>query len=424
MEKVTKEGFEPYITISKDYSEEPCGEKEHPKCEAPSIGQYRQAVTTLMQEVIGWHTGKGWKLVKLWGAWNEPDKFHDPLHEDAELAAQFWEVAQTVLHKIAHHYPCPGCTVVAGEFSTFYPEYSSCYRSVLLYGDCRNHSYKRYWTGKPRDPAAWGFHDYADLLHRDNTVAQHFAQFAKTRLEKPRLFMSEAGVELQDGEAEKGETELGDVFTPEDEKGTKRSLQLQAAEEFLKLPQGLSYPVDRMYYYQYTSPSVTEQEKHVFDSALLEEEPGAKGQPHCMVATYEHRPCPFEKPQSGERRERPAYCVLAYEDHRCPPMAITGPWTGFNPGTEAPAAEITATVNANGTPTEYRFEYGPTTSLGSRTPLEKLSELNNETVGFKLTFTEIDGDCNTPVAYFRLEATNETGTRYGQISEVRDICVE
>ena len=88
--------------------------------------------------------------------------------------------------------------------------------------------------------------------------------------------MSEAGVELQDGEAEKGETELGDVFTPEDEKGTKRSLQLQAAEEFLKLPQGLSYPVDRMYYYQYTSPSVTEQEKHVFDSALLEENPGPK----------------------------------------------------------------------------------------------------------------------------------------------------
>ena len=27
MEKVTKEGFEPYITISKDYSEEPCGQK-------------------------------------------------------------------------------------------------------------------------------------------------------------------------------------------------------------------------------------------------------------------------------------------------------------------------------------------------------------------------------------------------------------
>jgi hypothetical protein len=424
MEKVTKEGFEPYITISKDYSEEPCGEKENPKCEAPSIGQYRQAVTTLMEEVIGWHTSKGWKLVKLWGAWNEPDEFHDPLHEDAELAAQFWEVAQTGLHKIVHHYPCPGCTVVAGEFSTFYPEYSSCYRSVLLYSDCRNHSYKRYWTGKPRDPAAWGFHDYADLLHRDNTVAQHFAQFAKTRLEKPRLFMSEAGVELQDGEAEKGETELGDVFTPEDEKGTKRSLQLQAAEEFLKLPQGLSYPVDRMYYYQYTSPSVAEQEKHVFDSALVEEEPGAKGQPHCMVATYEHRPCPFEKPQSGERRERPAYCVLAYEDHRCPPMAITGPWTGFNPGIEAPAAEITATVNADGTPTEYRFEYGPTTSLGSRTPLEKLGGLNNETVGFKLTFTEIAGDCNTAVAYFRLEATNETGTRYGQVSEVRDICVE
>jgi hypothetical protein len=105
-------------------------------------------------------------------------------------------------------------------------------------------------------------------------------------------------------------------------------------------------------------------------------------------------------------------------------MALTGPWTGFNPGIEAPAAEITGTVNAEGTPAEYRFEYGPTPSLGSRRPLEKLGGLNDEKVGFKLTFSEIHGDCNTAVAYLRLEATNETGTRYGQLSEVRDICVE
>jgi hypothetical protein len=405
LKKVTKEGLEPYITIGRDESKDPCGAGAEAACPQPSVGQYKKAVTKLMEEVIRWHASRRLRLVKLWGAWNEPDDAQDPLHKDAPRAAQFWEVAQTILHDIAPHYPCNGCTAVAGEFSTFYPEYTSCYREVLLYDYCRNphpsHPYTRYWSGKPRDPSAWGFHDYEDLLHRNDTVARHFAKFAQTRLEKPRLFMSEAGVELQTGQ--KSETELGELKAKtEGEKAEKRSLQVQAAEEFLKLPDGLPYPIDRMYYYQYIAPSASEQKDHAFDSALLEEE-------------------------DGERRERPAYCVLAYEDHRCPPITTTGPNVGIDvEGYTEKTVKVTGTVNPEDLPTEYGFEYGPTpSSLGSKTPIEKLkARLSADEVSAEFALTVNTEECfdSATVAYFRIEATNATGTRYGSVGRLYPAC--
>jgi hypothetical protein len=405
LKKVTKEGLEPYITIGRDESKDPCGAGAEAACPQPSVGQYKKAVTKLMEEVIRWHASRRLRLVKLWGAWNEPDDAQDPLHKDAPRAAQFWEVAQTILHDIAPHYPCNGCTAVAGEFSTFYPEYTSCYREVLLYSYCelrhKRYYYMRYWSGKPRDPSAWGFHDYEDLLHRNDTVARHFAKFAQTRLEKPRLFMSEAGVELQTGKSP--ETELGELEAKtEGEKEQKRYLQLQAAEEFLKLPDGLPYPIDRMYYYQYSAPTKAQQEEHVFDSALLEEE-------------------------DGERRERPAYCVLAYEDHRCPPITTTGPNVGIDvEGYTEKTVKVTGMVNPEDLPTEYRFEYGQTpSSLGSKTTPEKLKAgLSADEVSAEFTLTVSTEECfdSTTVAYFRIEATNATGTRYGSVGRLYPAC--
>ncbi|MGO9762757.1 MAG: hypothetical protein ACLP1Q_16005 [Solirubrobacteraceae bacterium] len=408
LRKAKGEGLEPYITIGQDYSVDPCRGAKAPKaeraCPLPSIGQYKKAVTKLMQEVIRWHSRNGWPLVKLWGAWNEPDAANDPLHKDEPRAAQFWEVARATLQDIVPHFPCSGCTVVAGEFSTYYPVYTSCYRNMILYSYCHgpHNRYTRYWFGEPRDPEAWGFHDYADVEHRDDTVAQHFATFARERLDKPRLFMSEAGVELQDGQ--ESETELGELEAKsETEQAAKRELQLQAAEEFLNLPHGLSYPIDRMYYYEYTAPTIAEQEAHKFDSALIEEE-------------------------NGERRERPAYCVLAYEDHRCPPLTVTGPNVGVDvEGYTERTVKVSGTVNPEGLPAEYRFEYGSTPSLGGKTPLEKVKAgLSADEVSAEFALTVSSEECfdGADVGYFRIEATNATGTRDGSVSRLVPACPE
>jgi len=406
--KVKKQGLEPYITIGQDFSKDPCLGAGAPKpeqaCPQPSPQEYKKFVTQLMKEVIRWHSSRGWPLVKLWGAWNEPDAAQDPLHKDEARAAQFWEIARATLQDIAPHYPCSGCTVVAGEFSTFYPDYTSCYRNMLLYNYCHNprprHPYTRYWFGKPRTPTAWGFHDYQDLIDRNNDVARDFAHFAQERLGKPRLFMSEAGVELQDGEAPTALAEPEGAGTTEAQRAEKRELQLKAAEQFLSLPSGLSYPIDRMYYYEYAAPTKKQQEEHKFDSALVEQQP-------------------------GKLYERPAYCVLAYPDHRCPPIAETGPGLSVDAlGAGGRHVTVTGFVNPEGLNTEYRFEYGSsTTAYGGKSPLAKLAAgMSRTEVSGEIILPEGDAGCNTVLAYFRIEATNPTGTRYGGPSEVHGYC--
>ncbi len=288
-----REEIEPYITIGQDYVTDPCKLKstEGPekKCPQPTRSNYEDGVTRLMEAVIHGHATNGWPLVKLWGAWNEPDFPEDPLHKDAPRAAQFWEIANAALSGLGavHAFRCLGCEIVAGEFSIYESGYTPCYRNVILYSYCRKtsdtHYYKRYWSGQPRDPVDWGFHDYGDLLNQSKSTAADFAQFARKRLHKPRLFMSEAGVELQDGNTE---TELGELKTKtEGEKNEKRELQQKAAETYLHLSEGLPYPIDRMYYYQYTAPTLKEQEKRDFDSALLEVEGGHRRGTPCILCS-------------------------------------------------------------------------------------------------------------------------------------------
>ncbi len=172
---------------------------------------------------------------------------------------------------------------------------------------------------------------------------------------------------------------------------------------FLKLSEGLKYPIDRMYYYEYTAPTKAQQEEHAFDSALLEEE-------------------------NGERRERPAYCVLAYKDHRCPPIAITGPKVGVDlEGHSEVTIKLTATVNPYDLPTEYSFEYGRTpSSLSDKTPLKKLSAgLESDKVSAEVTLPASFEECYDKVVdYFRIEAINATGTRRGAVSEINPSCPE
>ncbi len=405
-----REEIEPYITIGQDYVTDPCKlkstEGSEKKCPQPTRSNYEDGVTRLMEAVIHGHATNGWPLVKLWGAWNEPDFPEDPLLKDAPRAAQFWEIANSALGGLGaiHAFRCPGCEIVAGEFSTYESGYTPCYRNVILYSYCRKTSdtryYKRYWSGQPRDPVDWGFHDYGDLLNQSKSTATDFAQFARKRLHKPRLFMSEAGVELQDGNAE---TELGELKTKtEGAKNEKRELQQKAAETYLHLSEGLPYPIDRMYYYQYTAPTLKEQEKHDFDSALLEVE-------------------------GGHRRERPAYCVLAYEKHVCPPTSEVEPekyHDGAEECNEPPkSVQLRGTVNAEGAKTgSYYFEYGVSPSYGQSTGAQTLHEEAGSWVGNEVratvSTTTGGGGCPAPI-YFRIVATNSQASTksVGQIVE-------
>jgi hypothetical protein len=212
--------------------------------------------------------------------------------------------------------------------------------------------------------------------------------------------MSEAGVELQNGNAE---TKLGELNAKTDgEKNEKRELQQEAAETYLHLSDGLHYSIDRMYYYQYTAPTLKEQEDNVFDSALLEVE-------------------------GKSRRERPAYCVLAYEKHVCPPTSEVEPekyHDGVEECNEPPkSVQLRGTVNAEGAKTgSYYFEYGVSPSYGQSTGAQTLHEEAGSWVGNEVRATVATttggGGCPAPI-YFRIVATNSQASTksVGQIVE-------
>jgi hypothetical protein len=402
--KPMKEEIEPYITIGQDFVTDPCERHSkspaQQKCTQPSAGNYEEGVARLIEEVIRWHSSNGWPLVKLWGAWNEPDAFRDPFHMDPQKAAQFWEIANETLNKIIPHFPCSGCSIVAGEFAEYSP-YHSCYRNVIFYGYCHKtnntYYYKRYWLGKPRDPVAWGFHDYEDLLSGNKHTAQEFAGFAHERLAKPRLFMSEAGVELQDGGQE---TNLGELEAKtETAKAKKRELQQKAAEIYLHLSEELSYPIDRMYYYEYTAPTLAQQEEHAFDSALLEVE-------------------------GGHRRERPAYCVLAYAQHMCSPTAEAESMAvgvGNQVCSTVPSSvKVTGHIHPNGAKVvSYYFEYGSTTTYGQPTAVHSMKTKERWTpievhAEIPVTMFEetVHGKCPSTI-HFRLVGENAQASGHG-----------
>jgi alpha-tubulin suppressor-like RCC1 family protein len=185
----------------------------------------------------------------------------------------------------------------------------------------------------------------AELGHYVTGDAEQFLSLDSGRLGHPHLWISEAGVELQNGAKEtplagEGETEL------------KR--QRLAANDLLQLTKVSRYiqrehpsehvyqHIEWLYYYLYKSPTKAQREKHIFDSALLEVEPA--------------------KP---EYEEREAYCILALNKPACPSRVITeAPVSGT---TTSSASTVLLTLDSRGLPANYFVEYGTTTAYGYST---------------------------------------------------------
>jgi hypothetical protein len=225
----------------------------------------------------------GLPAVRLWGAWNEPDGDNASL--SAAQAGELWQVAHSVMVELH----C-GCTMVAGEFAEFGP-YVSRYKAFMV-----KHHLK---------PRVWGLHDYRDLVpgpsdvlanqrvgedgdaalgEYENRDAKAFAKLTSTRLGKPRIWLSEQGVELDNG------------FKPTPLEDNPESQRI-SAEDFLRLA-SVSRRVELVDYYMYGAPSLSgahprPESEAVFNSALVND----KSEPS------------------------PAYCVVAFPGHWCPPIA-------------------------------------------------------------------------------------------------------
>ena len=297
----SKEHLEPYITLTIDKQVKAKCESPNPKdkehCQSPSVPQFRQAFKKLFRDLVHGNQSKKLPAVTLWGSWNEPDTPTESLVSHPQRAAMFWQVAESVVAEGKH--PCR-CKVVAGEFSHYFPakgahDYVEHYRAeVKTYcGKCWNDNH-RLWH---RDgvPHAWGFHDYEDVMNGNQADAKGFADFTANGLGKPKLWVGEAAVELENRQTETGLTlgcERSGSECSAEQRKEERSLQRKAAEDFLtlhtaKAPNELSR-FERIYYYEYrgTLPGKLKE----FDSGLLN--------------------------SNGIPRE--SYCVLAYADQECP----------------------------------------------------------------------------------------------------------
>ena len=356
--------LEPFITFGPDRH---CSTH---KCEIPDEEEYRARIS----EII---TSKYADGIGMWGAWNEPDGSKEPLNKHAALAAEYWQIAQQVA---SNH--C-GCTVVAGEFAfqggfRGSRGYVSEYRNAIIHNHCHYCSRAR--------PTIWGFHDYLDVVTDTHTTANEFVAFTGGRVGKGRLWITEAGVELQNGTIK---TSLLNGSP-----GVQQKLQRQSALDFETLHEAAPSRIDRVYYYSDRAPSESKQQegedetpqKWPFDSGLLEAEP---------------EPSPPENKRKSEGGFRAAYCLLAFKSQRCPAPTV-------ETGNVLPAAEtlrLTGKVNPNGSDSEYRFEWGPTTAYGSTTEWQGTRGPKPLTVTY-----ERHGIC--PIHY-RLAARNEGGITYG-----------
>jgi len=93
----------------------------------------------------------------------------------------------------------------------------------------------------------------------------------------------------------------------------------------------------------------------------------------------------------------------------------TLPMTGFPVVTTNPATNVTAssarlngTLDPHGLSTTVYFQYGTTTSYGSRTP-NQIKTGNN----YQNVFAGISGLTPGTTYHFRIVATNAVGTRHG-----------
>jgi hypothetical protein len=346
LEAVEIAGLQPYITLDGT-----CDAGK--QCIRPhNIAEYAHKMGELISTAFRLHKEhpKTIPLVTFWGAWNEPDlknhKRFNPLdnNKQAGLAALFWKKAQAILYN-----RCESCTMVAGEFAEddgYIDKYVASFSS-------RSHHPKNnaYWSGKPR---AWGFHDYKDLehyyYHPYNSYADRFIVKIK-QLGKSRVWFSEQGVALQDGEKS---TQLDNAPS----ENAKR--QRAAANDFLNLGHEFNR-VDVVDYHLYRGPSKGELGKNefAFDSALL---PGE--------GVTEEGGHPAENP-------RQAYCVLALNKKQgCP---ATGSTKAAIASTITPTAgTVTADLNPEGLPTKYFFEYGLTEAYGKTTTVTALPNESGE----------------------------------------------
>jgi len=357
-----EELLKPYITLWS----KPCllGEEA---CEAPPIKQYRKAVKALIKRYM--RAAGGLPAVTMWGAWNEPNGGKTPLH--SATAAKLWQVAHTVMVNLH----C-GCTMVAGEFAGFESGYVSRYKKFMI-----KHSLR---------PHVWGMHDYHDLVQVEpplesykNRDAEEFAKLTSKRLRpKPRIWLSEQGVELKSTE---GLTPLyGDS-----------GLQHLAAEDFLRLAD-TSSRTELVDYYQYGAPGPVTGHPHpeeeltfAFDSALKNE----KGEP------------------------RPAYCVLAFENHECPkpPTVITGPVHPLTKNClgEGNTLELTGEINPNGLPTTYQFEYAEEGEKFLKTPIESAGS-GTKPIKVSATVSVKDPVLECWSITYRLVGVNTGGSSFGE----------
>jgi Glycosyl hydrolase family 76 len=92
---------------------------------------------------------------------------------------------------------------------------------------------------------------------------------------------------------------------------------------------------------------------------------------------------------------------------QAPPTAAPLATTGAATGITQTAATVTGTVAADGLPTTWRFEYGPTSTYVSETPAQP-GALSTTNVSAPLT-----GLADAQTYHYRLVATNSLGTSYG-----------
>lgn len=316
---VEQHDLKPYVTIY----------KSPVRSHYPGVGEYRAAVRALMKRFGS--------RVPFWGSWNEPDL--TSTYAPPGRAAEYWEAAESAALEVH----CK-CGVVAGEFAIYdssapYPtKYRAAIKANAFCAKCWNH--KRDQWLKHRLPTIWGVHDYHDVVAQDNsaTDAKGFAGFTGARLGNPQLWIGEAGSQLF-GSA-------GKTILSEGSELARYERQTAAAKAFLKLGEAKGpgehlSRYKRVYYYNYLAPSekvVAEKEskkESEFDSALMEaapEVPEGKGKSYGL--------------------ERPAYCVLLYEDHECPPV-ITESGQDANRG---PVLDVKVATHGLQTTVVFHFE--------------------------------------------------------------------
>ncbi len=355
----------------------PCPDEPSPT--SPSFpGYYYNHVYALMKELIK-------DGVRTFGAWNEPNKFNEPLHPDAEAgrAALLWGEAQHAVERLgcAKH-----CIVVAGEFTGYFPIYTGKYVSAIL-GDAKR--------GNPTrtKPTYWGLHDYNDLervqaesqsgkevIAKDytNAEADNYVRFIKSkRLGSTHIWLTEQGVKVETNTNETGTTRL--TGHPE--------LQRLAAQDFLRLGSS-SMHVERLYYYQYKGPSKERKEQ------LAAHKPkGEREFASALLAGEGYGPEP--------KNWRPAFCVLVLGENGCPASSVTkAPVAGSI--TES-AGTIVLDVSPEGLPTKYKVEYGASETYGQTTSSNTVAN----TEGAQSETVTLSGLQPCTTYHYQAEAENE-----------------